>query len=184
MIALPARPSYVREEFVALPDDQFEFVRRRVEIYTSHLSALVAGKVVTRLSNCCDATSSGLVFACGTEYRCLSNEPEQYLKPDVSFIRNERLTADWMADAYFSIAPDLAVEVLSPNDLAYNVDAKIRLYLRVGVQLVWIVNPEQRTVAIYRADGSVTLLNEDDVLEGEQVIPGFTCACREIFPGL
>jgi Uma2 family endonuclease len=80
------------------------------------------------------------------------------------------------------IVPDLAVEVVSPNDLAEDLEEKIVDYEKVGVPLVWVMNPRSRTVMVYRGDGSVSRLHEDDELSGEDVIPGFRCPVRDILP--
>ena len=78
--------------------------------------------------------------------------------------------------------PILAVEVVSPNDIVYQLEDKLEDYRKVGVPLVWVVYPNSRTVRVYRADGSTSHLHEDDELSGEDVIPGFRCPVREIFP--
>jgi Uma2 family endonuclease len=78
-------------------------------------------------------------------------------------------------EGHCPIAPDLAVEVVSPNDTAYEIDEKVREFLDAGVPLVWVVNPEQRTVEIHRANGFGTILRENDEISGEDVIPGFRC---------
>jgi Uma2 family endonuclease len=115
-------------------------------------------------------------------YQCFPASPEKIRRPDVSFIAKERLSKDLLAHGYIYIAPDLAVEVLSPNDLAYEVDQKVDEYLSAGVRLIWIVNPEKRTVTIHRPSGTVTKLNDQDVVDGEDVLPGFRCPVHEFFP--
>ena len=80
------------------------------------------------------------------------------------------------------IPPDLVVEVVSPNDLAYEIDEKVQEYLDAGVQLVWVVNPALRTVRIYRADGTISGLHESDELSGENIVPGFHCPIANLFP--
>jgi Uma2 family endonuclease len=105
-------------------------------------------------------------------------------KPDVSFVKAARLTFDQLADGWLEIAPDLVVEIISPNDLAYEVDEKIEMFLKVGVPLIWIVNPELRTVRIVRADRSSLILLEGDVLSGEDILPEFLYPVARIFsPG-
>jgi Uma2 family endonuclease len=74
------------------------------------------------------------------------------------------------------------VEVLSPNDIAYEVDAKVREYLAAGVRLVWVINPDGRTVTIHRPQGPGTVLHEQDELAGETVLPGFRCRIADLFP--
>ena len=103
-------------------------------------------------------------------------------RPDVSFIRKERLPEGPTSEGYIYIPPDLAVEVISPNDLAYEVDHKVVEYLDAGVALVWVINPEARTVRIHRRSGSLGWLREEDELSGEDVLPGFRCRVSKLFP--
>jgi Uma2 family endonuclease len=102
-------------------------------------------------------------------------------KPDVSFLCSGRLPGNRPARGYDAIPPDLAVEILSPRDLASDIDMKVEEYLRAGVRLVWVVNPDARTVRIHRADRTITGLHEGDELSGEDVLPGFACKVAEIF---
>ena len=80
------------------------------------------------------------------------------------------------------IVPDFVVEVISPNVKASEVDEKIDDYFTVGVRLIWIINPEARTVLIHRADGTTTRLKNGDEISGEDVISGFRCKVSEFFP--
>ncbi len=84
---------------------------------------------------------------------------------------------DWV-----KIRPDLAVEVVSPNDSAEDLEEKLDDYRTAGVPLIWVIYPELRKVKIFRQDGPAGELREDDVLSGEDVIPGFRCPLREILP--
>jgi Uma2 family endonuclease len=77
---------------------------------------------------------------------------------------------------------DLVVEVLSPNDLAYDVDRNIELYLEAGFGLVWVVNPEMKVVTVHRPDGSVSRLHEKDEITGESALPSFRRKVAEFFP--
>jgi Uma2 family endonuclease len=97
-------------------------------------------------------------------------------------IRKGRLPGERFPEGYVRIAPDLAVEVISPNDLAYEVDDKVEEYLRAGVRLVWVVNPQTRTVRIHRADGSIAQRREGEDLTGDDVLPGFVCPLAAVFP--
>jgi Uma2 family endonuclease len=108
--------------------------------------------------------------------------PGSFERPDISFVRRGRLPGDVPPKGWVKIPPDLAVEVLSPNDRVYDLDEKLADYRKVRVPLVWVINPESRTATVYRADGSVRILFEDDELSGEDVIPGFSCPLREILP--
>jgi Uma2 family endonuclease len=79
------------------------------------------------------------------------------------------------------LAPDLAVEVLSPGDRPGEVLAKVGDYLDAGARLVWVVDPERRLVRVYRADGTESILMERDTLDGEDVLPRFTCPLAAIW---
>src|SRR5262249_10914622 len=92
-----------------------------------------------------------------------------------------RLPGDELPDGHVTIPPDLAVEVVSPNDLFYEVDRKVQEYLQAGVRLVWVVNPDCRLGWVHRADGSVGCVREQDELTGEDVLPAFRCPLRLIF---
>jgi Uma2 family endonuclease len=118
----------------------------------------------------------------GITYQCFPDDPDKVCKADVSFIRLIRYTAEQaQQEGHVRIAPDLAVEVISPNDLYYEVESKVEDYLRAGVQLVWVVNPESRTVWVRRADGTGVTLHENDELTGEEVLPGFRSRVGDLF---
>jgi Uma2 family endonuclease len=109
--------------------------------------------------------------------------PNQVRFPDGSFIRRGRLPHDVPPHGHVRIVPDLLIEVMSPNDLAWEVEVKVTEYLRDGVQLLWVFYPDTCTVWVYRASGQVMHLSVADTLSGEEVLPGFTCPVAEVFPG-
>ena len=111
----------------------------------------------------------------------LTRDPDTVRAPDVSFVRAERVPPRGTHPRYFEGAPDLAVEVISPNDLYTEVDEKVAEWLEHGTKLVFVVNPRRRTVAVHRSDGSVRVLTIQDTLDGEDVVPGWTLPVRDIF---
>jgi len=127
----------------------------------------------------------GLLFGADASYQCFKDAPNKVRKPDVSFIKFGRLQGDQDPAGHCPIPPDLAVEVVSPGDLAYEVDQKVAEYLKTGVPLVWIVNPDTQTIRIHRPRsspaGSVSELIDADTITGEEVLPGFSCAVKEFF---
>ncbi len=177
---------YTPEEFLELPDNKrFELVNGKlVERPMSTMASLVAVKVIQKLSNYVDANPVGDVLESEASYQCFPDDPDKVRKPDISFIRNGRLPPEQLHKGHIRIAPDLAVEVLSPNDLAYEVDEKVREYLEAEVQLVWIIDPEARTVIIHRKNGTKEILVESQDLKGEDVIPKFHCRVQDLFPKL
>jgi Uma2 family endonuclease len=78
------------------------------------------------------------------------------------------------------LAPDLAVEVLSPNDRPEDVLEKVGERLGVGTRLVWVIDPETRTAVVYRSLTDVRVIGEADALDGEDVVPGFSCPLRTV----
>ena len=86
-----------------------------------------------------------------------------------------------MVLGYSEVAPDLAVEVVSPNDTRRAVHDKALMWRQNGVRLVWVVYPDTSTVEVHAEGQPVTTLGEEDALDGLEVLPGFTCPVSEIF---
>jgi Uma2 family endonuclease len=115
-------------------------------------------------------------------YQLFPTSPYTVRKPDVSFVRYGRLPGEQPPPGYAKLAPDLAAEVISPNDFYEEVDEKIEEYLRAGVRLVWVISPRNHTIRVYRLDGTSQSLREADELSGEDVLPGFRCRVADLFP--
>lgn len=185
MTATFARPtSLTAEEFEKLPDTKgYELVDGvLVEKNMGAKSALVGSRATAILDTYCRQTGAGWVFNAEGGYRCFPKAPNQIRKPDVSFVSAARMSASDIPDGYPSIAPDLAVEVSSPNDLVDELEEKVEQFLAAGVRRVWVLNPETRTIRILRPDGSDTRLHEGEKLTGEDVLPGFSCEVSDFFP--
>ena len=86
-----------------------------------------------------------------------------------------------MPEGFGDVVPDLAVEVLSPEDRARYVLDKVGEYLQAGVRLVWVVDPKRERAVAYRSLTDVTNLGPDDLLDGGEVVPGFSVRLREVF---
>lgn len=110
----------------------------------------------------------------------VSRDPDTVLAPDVAFLRLERLPTE-RTQGFMEGVPDLAVEIVSPNDRHVEVQRKALAYLRWGVSQVWVVEPESRTVSVYSQGPRVTLLQESDTIEGGDLIPGFSCNVADLF---
>jgi Uma2 family endonuclease len=179
-----AEKLYTPEDLLSMPDRKnYELVDGHlVERNMSQLSSYVGGEIYGELRAFLRTTGVGWVWPADLGYDCFPGQPNKVRKPDVSFIRIERMPAGPTSEGYAHIPPDLAAEVVSPNDLWRQVQAKVAEYFAVGVRLVWIIDPEARTMHVYRCDGSVSLLHEGDEISGEDVIPGFRCELASIFP--
>ena len=122
----------------------------------------------------------GLVFADGVGYQLLQLPPTVRV-PDASFVRSDQLPDSGIEPGLLKLAPDLAIEVLSPSETASEIEEKLDDYLISGTRLLWVVDPVRRTVMIVTPDAPVRWLREGDTLDGGSVIPGFSCAVAEIF---
>ena len=120
------------------------------------------------------------LFAPGTGF-LLSRAPDTVRAPDVSFVSQERVPPEGAPEGYWELAPDLAVEVVSPNDTAAEVQSKVQMWLEYGVRLAWVVYPPTRSVVAYRSLKDISTFTAGDNLSGDNVVPGFECAVAEIF---
>lgn len=133
----------------------------------------VTARLMKTLMDHVDAHDLGPVFAAETGFR-LASDPDTVRAPDIAFIRQERLP-DPPPRGFAPLAPDLAVEVLSPDDRPGEILAKVGDWLNAGTRLVWVVDPERRIARVYRHDGTELLVPADGALDGEDVVPGFSC---------
>lgn len=116
----------------------------------------------------------------GPEIRCVFGPAgsERAYIPDYVFVRTERLQRG--EEAFFG-APDLAVEILSPDDRMSRVMRKLRFYLAHGVRLVWLIDPDRRTITVMTV-AATRILGDVDMLSDDDVLPGFSCAVRDLLP--
>jgi Uma2 family endonuclease len=123
----------------------------------------------------------GHVYGGTAGYHCFPGRPNHVRVPDGSFVAAGRLPGEQSPPGYIDFAPDLAVEVISPEEIAEELWGKLADYRSVGVRLVWVVSPTTRVVQIRRADGTLAEIDEAGTLSGEDVLPGFTCTVAELF---
>lgn len=172
------------DELLAMPDGKhFELVGGNlVDRPMGSISSWIGGQLYRLIANYLDQHKLGWVWPADNSFQCFPDSTTTVRRPDVSFIRRGRLANEQLPTGHVPLAPDLVAEVLSPHDLAYEIDAKVRDYVSAGVRLVWVINPETRTVRIHRLDGSFGWLTEKDQLDGEDVLPEFRCPVSKLFP--
>ena len=181
----PRKDLHCKKNLLAMPDGKsYELVDGHlVERNMSALSSWVGGKTYRAVDDFVTEHELGWAWPADLGYVCFPGAPGKVRKPDVSFIRKERLPEGPTSDGFVYFAPDLAVEVISPNDLAYRKSIRrLSNTLMPGVLLVWVINPEARTVRVHRHTGSLGWLRDDDELSGEDVLPGFRCRVSKLFP--
>ncbi|HEY1191155.1 MAG TPA: Uma2 family endonuclease [Gemmata sp.] len=127
-------------------------------------------------------TNRGVVVGTEGTYQCFPKRRKTVRKPDVSFILQERLPNGRVPTGICKFRPDLAVEVVSPNDTYEAVDEKLADYFDAGVPLIWVVTPKTRTVLVYCADGTAQRLCDTDDLTADPIIPGFRAKISDLFP--
>lgn len=154
-----------------------DLVEQNVSTKSSH----IAGEVFFQIRTFVKSRPLGWVFPEGTGFTCFEDQGRMR-KADTAFIRANRLSeAQYDADGYCPVCPDLVVEVVSPRDLQYDVNEKRQEWLDAGAEVVWVIEPEDETVHANAAEGSVRLFRKSDVLTAEPVLPGFECPVAELF---
>ena len=111
----------------------------------------------------------------------LERDPDTVREPDIAYTSAEKIPLDARIPGYAAVAPDLVVEVRSPSDSRREVHDKAQTWISHGVSLVWVVDPDTRTIDVHHSDRPTTTLTDDATLDGAEVLPGFTCALAEIF---
>ena len=166
-----------------LPDKHVELVRGVLVVRepAGFRHGAVSATLTKLLAHHVDAHRLGRVLAAETGFQ-LATAPDTVRAPDVAFVRRERLPSPEPL-GYPALAPDLVVEVLSPGDRPGETLARVGEWLTAGVRLVWVVDPARRLARVYRQDGSETLVTEAESLDGEDVVPGFTCSLGAILSG-
>lgn len=172
------------DDLLAMPEDGNRYELLRGELVSTPMSSYessdIAAGIVTALRTYAHAGKFGRVAGADGAF-ILSRDPYTVRIPDASFVRIDRLPPPEQRRRFLELAPDLAVEVISPSDSANDVQAKVREYLDAGVQLIWVVHPIQRTVTVYGADRNARVLYEDEILDGGDVLPGFAMTVADIF---
>ena len=175
------------EELLSLPDSKaFELVGGNlVERHMGLESSRIAARIIFLILLFLEDRKLGEVFGSDASYQCFPHAPKDVRKPDVSFIRGERFPGGRLPEGHCRIAPDLAVEVISPGDIAYEIDEKVSDYLKAGVRLIWVVYPFLQRVTVFRGTpsslGAGSELFAGDQITGEDVLPGFSCAVAQFF---
>jgi Uma2 family endonuclease len=171
------------DDLAHLPDgESFELIDGRpVEKHMGAESDRIALRLGGKLDLFCTEHAGGYAFGSQTGYRCFPDRPRLVRKPDASVLVRGRLPGEQIPKGDIAVAPDLAVEVISPNDTYEEVEVKVIEYLKAGVRLVWVISPEAKTILVRRPNKTSTALDVTDTLSGEDVLPGFTCPVADLF---
>ncbi len=161
------RLELVRGELIEMPPAGFEH-------------GDIALEIGTELKLYARQTGTGRVAGAETGF-VISENPDVMLAPDASFVLADRLPPRSERGRFLRLAPDLAVEVASPNDSANYINRNVAEYLAAGVRLVWVIYPESRSVSVFDDTGQVQFLNDTEALDGGDVLPGFSVPIERLF---
>ena len=163
-----------------IPDRSVELVRGRLVVSEppGFEHGVIAMRIGARISAFVTGHQLGVVVASETGFT-LARDPDTVRAPDIGFVRADRVPEP-LPRGYAELVPDLIVEVLSPGDRPGKVLSKVADWLEAGARLVWVIDPMRRVARVYRADGSEALKGGGDVLEGEDVLEGFTLALADV----
>jgi Uma2 family endonuclease len=139
----------------------------------------IAATLAASLATFAERRSVGAVFGTGTGFRLASN-PDTVRAPDVAFVTAERISGK-LARGFFPGPPDLAVEVLSPEDRASEVLAKVQEWLDAGCRAVWVADPRTQSVTVYRSRSEIAVLTVAETLDGGELLPGVKLPLGEVF---
>jgi Uma2 family endonuclease len=180
-MATTTRRIATEDDLRATPKDgnKYELVDGEIRMSPAgNRHSVVGVRLSARLLAIVEERKLGHVMGADAGYRLPGGNVRS---PDVSFVAtgrfpDDRPTADWGR-----LAPDLAVEVLSPSERTRHVLDKIGEYLEAGVRLVWVIDPQKQRATVHRSLLDVRELGPDDELAGEEVVPGFRCRLGELF---
>lgn len=172
------------EDLYDLPDDGMKYELQGGMLVSEPLPGSRHGRVALQVGALLHAhvrqAKLGVVFSNDSGF-ILSRSPDTVRGPDVSFVSRERYENSKDVVRAFPGAPDLAIEVLSPSNTPAAIHAKVADYLAAGTRCVWVIDPESESVVVYRSLLSPCVLTETDVLECDDVIPGFRASVAELF---
>lgn len=172
------------DDLLQMPGDGFLYELVQGELRSMSPASYRHGKIIINITLSLGQhvrdQQLGDVYAAETGFK-LTAEPDTVRAPDVAFVRRERVEAVGDREGYWPGAPDLAIEVISPNDLYTEIEEKVIDFLNAGTGMVLIVNPRKQTVTVYRALSNISILTEEDIIDGEQIVPGWTFAVRNVF---
>ena len=172
------------EQLLELPDQgrRYELVRGELRMMSpgGFQHGRIAARVVSLLEQHVRQHQLGAVCGAETGF-LLSRNPDTVLAPDAAFVNWERLAPHEQSTGYLPLAPDLVVEVISPQDRFSQVEEKARRWLAAGTRLVLLVDPGQQRVHVLRDPRQVIVLAEDELLDATDVVPGWQVPVRELF---
>ena len=168
------------EEVFALPESDVQYELVRGQLLEVPMAGWQHGWIIILVLATDPVTRSVGRTVSGDTAFVLARDPDTVRIPDVAFVRHERLPPP-LVSGRAALAPDLAVEIRSPNDRPGEVQRKVADYFAAGVQLVWLVDPDDQSVEIWTPGGLDRHCTAAETIDGSAVIPGFRCPVARFF---
>ena len=171
-------------ELLHMPDDgwRYELVKGELKRMApaGHEHGKIAVRLTWRLGQYVEENGLGAVYAAETGF-LLASDPDTVRAPDAAFVKRHRVEETGDAKGYWPGAPDLAVEVISPGDTYTEVEEKAVEWLDAGAHMVVVIDPQKKTATVYRALDDIAILTGGDVLDGGDIIPGWSVQIADLF---
>jgi Uma2 family endonuclease len=176
------RSRITAQEFLDMPEaDGHELVDGQlVEVPMGMESNWLGGELFGEVRDFARKRGLGRAFAQDSGIQVWDDDRDRVRKPDLAFFKNGRIPVA-TSRGWIRVVPDLIAEIISPNDLAESLQRKVREYRDAGVELIWVIFPESRSALVSRRGHPVRELSENDSLDGEDVLPGFSLSLAALF---
>ena len=172
------------EDLLAMPHGEGRYELVCGELLTmspaSFEHGLITMELAASLQTFVKKNKLGRVFAAETGFLIQQN-PDTVRAPDIAFVTTQKFSRSARKTGYWPGVPDLAVEVVSPNDLWTNVQSKALMWIEAGTSLVWIVDPRQKQITVFESLDKITAFKSDQTLKAPDLLPGFSLLVGEIF---
>ncbi|MEO1290716.1 MAG: Uma2 family endonuclease [Chloroflexota bacterium] len=186
MVSIPEKLYTIEDLWELVSEDDYQFAELHygeliVESGSGAVASIVAGYLAYKIGNFVHENNLGYVTGADGHY-VLSEDDDVAVIPDVAFVSKDRMPKP-VPVKFLHIAPNLAIEVISPSERAKDIRQKIELYLKYGTDLVWTIYPSLQRIDIHRQTNKsqAETLGIEDTLSGENVLEGFTLPVKEIF---
>ncbi len=182
-MAVPASTLTTAEDLLRMPRGRARHELVRGELRVMCLPGARHGRIALRIGRLLDthASQTGAGVAFGELGFLLARDPDTVRGPDAAFISRERYDAVGETTKYWPGPPDLAVEVLSPNDTFREVQEKAREWVAAGCTAVLVLDPDERTATVYRAGGDSHIYAGEERVDLSDAVPDFRVAVGELF---
>ncbi|MBA4181950.1 MAG: hypothetical protein C0506_15270 [Anaerolinea sp.] len=178
-----ASSSLTADDFLLMPESEgAELVDGEIaEVPMGSISSLIAGELFGQLWTFLRQRKARLLLPQESGIAIWPGR-NRVRKPDLTYVRSSRLPGGRLPEGWLTVVPDLVAEVVSPGDRVEDLEQKLAEYREAGIPLIWVIYPATRTAHVLGANRQRRELGQDGVLDGEDILPGFSIPLADIFP--